>query len=71
MRTKSEQSARALVSGGLLTITEAATFLKISRGKLYQLLASGKLEGVKIDGCRRVPLHAVEILAAKSLGPAA
>jgi excisionase family DNA binding protein len=71
MRTKSDQNSRSLVAGGLLTIAEAANFLKVSRSKIYLLLNAGKLESTKIDGCRRVPLHAVEILAAKSLGTVA
>ena len=38
----------------LLTPVEAAEALSISRSKLYELLASGQLQSVKIDGCRRI-----------------
>ena len=38
----------------LLKIPEAAARLGVSRAKLYELIASGALPAVKIDGCRRV-----------------
>ena len=40
----------------LLTVPEAAKALAISRSKLYELIASGVLHAVRIDGSRRVPL---------------
>jgi excisionase family DNA binding protein len=40
----------------LLTIPEAAKALSISRSKLYQLIASGALPSVRIDGSRRIPM---------------
>ncbi|MER7542030.1 helix-turn-helix domain-containing protein [Spirillospora sp. NPDC127506] len=43
----------------LLTVPEAAKALAISRSKLYELLASGALRSVRIDGSRRIPLHAL------------
>jgi excisionase family DNA binding protein len=39
----------------LLTIPEAAKRLGIGRSKLYDLLAAGELESVKIGRCARVP----------------
>jgi excisionase family DNA binding protein len=38
----------------LLRVTEAAAQLGISRAKFYELLASGALPSVKVDGCRRI-----------------
>jgi len=38
----------------LIKIPEAAAQLGISRAKLYELIASGALPAVKVDGCRRV-----------------
>lgn len=38
----------------LLTTTEAAEALGICRSKLYELLRSGRLRSVRIDGSRRV-----------------
>lgn len=38
----------------LLKIPDAAARLGVSRAKLYELIASGALPAVKIDGCRRV-----------------
>ncbi|GAA0379323.1 hypothetical protein GCM10009530_32420 [Microbispora corallina] len=43
----------------LLTVPEAAEALAISRAKLYQLIASGAVDSVRIDGSRRVPLAAL------------
>jgi excisionase family DNA binding protein len=40
----------------LLTVPEAAKALAISRSKLYELIASGVLPSVRVDGSRRVPL---------------
>lgn len=38
----------------LIKVPEAAALLGISRAKLYELIASGALPAVKVDGCRRV-----------------
>ncbi|MEO3854704.1 helix-turn-helix domain-containing protein [Acrocarpospora sp. B8E8] len=45
----------------LLTVPEAAEALAISRSKLYQLMASGAVDSVRIDGCRRIPLSALHL----------
>ena len=39
---------------------EAAALLAISRSKVYELMRSGRLGTVKIDGSRRVPVDAVD-----------
>jgi excisionase family DNA binding protein len=44
----------------LLTVLEAAEALAISRSKLYELLASGDVASIRIDGARRIPLTALE-----------
>jgi excisionase family DNA binding protein len=44
----------------LLRATEVAEALGLSRAKTYELMASGKLPTVKIDGARRVPRAALE-----------
>ena len=44
----------------LLTVPEAAESLAISRSKLYELLASGDVASIRIDGSRRIPLTALE-----------
>lgn len=38
----------------LVKVPEAAAQLGISRAKLYELIASGALPSVKLDGCRRL-----------------
>ena len=44
----------------LLTVPEAAEALAISRSKLYELMASGAVASIRIDGSRRIPLTALE-----------
>ncbi|MGN9846203.1 helix-turn-helix domain-containing protein [Nonomuraea sp. H19] len=43
----------------LLTVPEAAQALAISRSKLYQLLATGAVASLRIDGSRRIPVSAL------------
>ena len=38
----------------LLTPIEAARALGIGRTKVYELIASGRLRSVRLDGCRRI-----------------
>lgn len=51
----------------LLTVTEAAEALAISRSKLYELLATGVVASIRIDGARRIPLAALETYIAARL----
>jgi excisionase family DNA binding protein len=44
----------------LLRPEEAAEVLGIGRSKLYELLAVGEVESVRIGKCRRVPLAALD-----------
>lgn len=52
----------------LLTVPEAATALAMSRSKLYELMASGMVRSVRIDGSRRIPAEALETFVAGLLG---
>ena len=45
----------------LYTIPEAATALRISRTKLYELLDSGDVESVYIGRSRKIPAEALRI----------
>ncbi len=56
-----------IVSEGLLTVLQAATFLSVSRSKLYEMMDSGELCYVKVGRCRRVPRRAAVELAARCL----
>lgn len=38
----------------LLKVREVAAWLGMSRAKVYELMSSGVLRSVRIDGCRRV-----------------
>ena len=42
-------------NNALVNVMEAATFLRVSRSKVYLLMASGELPFVKLGRCRRVP----------------
>jgi excisionase family DNA binding protein len=44
----------------LLTTGEAAALLGLSRSKLYELMAAGLVESVRIGRARRVPPEALE-----------
>lgn len=48
----------------LLRPEAAANVLSIGRSKLYELMASGRLASVTIDGCRRVRIEDVEAFVA-------
>lgn len=48
----------------LLRPDDAARVLSIGRSKLYELLASGRLATVMIDGCRRVRIEDIEAFVA-------
>lgn len=38
----------------LLTVAEAAEYLSLGRTKVYELVTSGALRSVRIDGARRI-----------------
>ena len=56
-----------LVADGLLTVREAADFLRISRSRLYELMDRGELIYLKLGRSRRIPRRAVIELAAREL----
>jgi excisionase family DNA binding protein len=43
----------------LVTPEQAAEVLSIGRSKLYELIAAGLLETVRIGSCRRIPMVAL------------
>lgn len=56
--TSPDTSRHALV----LTITEAAETLRVSRRTVYELLARGELRRVKLGKCARIPYDDVRSL---------
>lgn len=49
-----------------LKIPEASRVIGLCAAKIHQLIASGRLRSLKIDGARRIPVSAVkEFLAAQ------
>lgn len=51
----------------LLTVTEVAEKLHLSRGKTYQLIDSGELRSLHIGRVRRIPRGAVAEFIAQRL----
>ena len=68
MRTEgsSEQVARLLYR-----VSEAALALGLSRAKVYELINSGALHPVRIDGARRIKAADLEAFVASLGGEAA
>ena len=56
-----------IVSGGLMTVSEVARFLGLSRASIYLLMERGELPWVKLGRARRVPRRAVVELASRNL----
>jgi excisionase family DNA binding protein len=44
----------------LLRVSEAAVLLSLGRSKTYELIETGKLPSVRLDGALRVPRAAIE-----------
>ncbi|MBA2678101.1 MAG: helix-turn-helix domain-containing protein [Ktedonobacteraceae bacterium] len=51
----------------LLTVTQAAQRLNISRSLLYDLVLSGQIVSIKIQKARRIPISALEAFINKQL----
>ncbi len=58
---------QALVADGLMTVKEAAEFLRLSPSRLYVLMVGGELAFVKLGRSRRIPRRALVELAARGL----
>ncbi len=58
---------QALVADGLMTVREAAEFLRLSRSSVYALMDHGELAFVKLGRSRRIPRRAIVELAASGL----
>jgi excisionase family DNA binding protein len=61
-----------MITEGLMTVREAATFLRLGRSTLYNLMESGRLAYVRFGSegrraARRIPRKAVIALAAAHL----
>lgn len=53
----------------LLTPEQAAHRLRISRSTMYELMASGQVESVKVGRARRVPVDALTQYVARLRNP--
>jgi len=43
----------------LLKPEETASMMRVSRTKVYDLMRTGKLRSIKVDGLRRIPREAI------------
>jgi excisionase family DNA binding protein len=59
--------ARLQVEEGFVGIAEAATFLKLSRSKVYLLMDGGELPYAKFGKARRIPKRALREFAERSM----
>lgn len=62
-----ETQTGSLISEGLVNITEATAFLRLSRSAVYALMEKGELPYVTLGRTRRIPRRALEQLAASHL----
>ena len=62
-----DNNSAALVEDGLVTVPEAAAFLRLSRSTVYELMNQGVLAYAKIGRSRRIPRRALVELAAREL----
>jgi excisionase family DNA binding protein len=56
-----------MVASGFATVAEAATFLRLSRAKVYQLMEGGELLYAKFGKSRRIPKDALREYAERCL----
>jgi excisionase family DNA binding protein len=52
-------------SAPLLKVADVMERLQLGKSKVFELLARGELESIKIDGARRVPEEAVDDFIAR------
>ncbi|WP_320775489.1 helix-turn-helix domain-containing protein [Streptomyces sp. CRN 30] len=55
----------------LLTVPEVMARLKVGRTKVYDLIRTHRLVSIKVDGCRRIPSHALGDFITRQIGEAA
>ena len=66
-KSPQKAEARTIVADGLMTISEAAEYLSISRSKLYEMMDDGELAYVKLGRCRRIERRELIDLVAREL----
>jgi excisionase family DNA binding protein len=56
------------VSAALLTVAEAAQWLRIGKNLCYDLIARGEIPSIRLGSRIRVPRHALELWLARQAG---
>lgn len=51
----------------LLRPEEGAEILNVSRARMYELMAAGKVRSIKVGRLRRIPVHEIERFIATEL----
>lgn len=60
----------ATTSAQLLTVAEVCQRLKLGKSKIFELVATGQLESLKIDGARRFTEDQVDAFIAHRIAAA-
>lgn len=60
---------QSIFDEGLVTVAEAAAFLRISRSQLYELLNRGEIPSIRILSSRRIPKKGLLEFAVKCGNP--
>jgi excisionase family DNA binding protein len=55
----------------MLRPVEVADAIGVSRSKVYELIAAGRIPSIKLAGCVRVPVDALKELIARQLADGA
>jgi excisionase family DNA binding protein len=53
----------------LVSVTDAAKALGVSRSLMYELVSRAEIQSVKIGKCRRIPVQAREAFITERLAP--
>ena len=67
MRKPINSTPLPLDIGGNYTVDAAVKIIGVSRALIYNLMASGKLQTVKIAGRRLIPADAIRALVAEAV----
>ena len=63
-----EESASAEVPRLLVSVQNAARLLAVGRTTVYELIASGELEAIRIGRSRRIPLAVLQAFVMRRRG---
>lgn len=53
----------------VLTVAEAAEFLRVNKKLIYRLVRSGEIECLRLGSSIRIPRHAIEVMLEPTTEP--